>query len=348
MQDTMINRVLRVSPEQNELYRRNKSRIFIGVEGESLIDTILQQPQRPIEEYIDVAHRAIAQAGLDNSYGELRGMYGSQIGIFGATHLVTQNWLKDEDNNVYDLFISVDPDFEITGEPPVQILPTQSLENGLEGENPLVLSVDISDLIGPPMYDDANENSQMDDGQMQGGQGRVKDPNDGRLLENRQEGTHVDDGRQQSEPGAQGQVKNPNDGRLKENIEAGVHVDDTKAPAMAREGEPSDETQTKRGRVTSRFDRRLKTNRSMARRGTPTDDNDPPAGGGGQSGGGTAAAGGRGRTGQSGGGSGTKASANDNPTWADGRPRTIAAVKLDGTPRKKPGPQLGTKYKRAA
>jgi hypothetical protein len=438
MQDSLIARVLRVSPEQAELFRRNKSRIFIGVEGESLMDTILQQPSRPVEEYADVAHRAIELAGLDDEYGDLRAVYGTGIGASGSCHLVTTaGWLKDEDGNVFDLFISLDPEMEAIGTPPVSIIEAVSIENGLPGETPLILSADVGDLMAAPNYDETDQsgqdgsanisqmsdntgqnigqsqgNQQQDNNQSQGNnqasgnnqqqegnadlsnlgndertpgaQGQVKNPNDGRLKENRDAGVHIDGGDGQGgqqvapatgnstmgqntgsgnnsnsnndgdrQPGAQGQVKDPStDGRLKENIEQGVSKDNPQgnqqpANAMARQGQDNSEDAPRRGRVTNTFDRRLKGNRGMARR--PQTDDTPPSGGGasggamaGRSGGGNAPQARSGGAGRRGGGN--RAEAGSHGTWHDGTPRTVAPTRLDGTARRKPGPQRGTVY----
>jgi hypothetical protein len=432
MQDSMIARVLRVSPEQAELFRRNKSRIFIGVEGESLMDTILQQPSRPAEDYIDVAHRAIELAGMDDEYGELRAVYGTGIGAAGVCHLVsTSGWLKDEDGNVFDLFISLEAEMEPIGTPPVNIIDAISIENGLPGETPLIMTADVADLMSAPDFEDGqgqsgsanlndvqtgqndgNNDQQQSSGQQQdgqsnadrsnignddrtpGAQGQVKNPNDGRLKENRDAGVHIDGGDGQGgpqtapatgnstmqadnqnqgsgnnqgsgdgdrEPGAQGQVKDPStDGRLKENIEKGVSKDNPEgnqgaqqpANAMARQGQDGSDEAPRRGRVTNAFDRRLKGNRGMQRR--PQGDDTPPSGGGASGGGAPQARSGGGssgnaqRTGAGRRGGGNRAEGGFG-TWQDGTPRTVAPVKLDGTPRRKPGPQRGTVYtKRAA
>lgn len=339
-ENSRIRRVLLASPEQAELYRRGGSKIFIAVERESAIDTILNQSFRPMEEYIAAAQRAISYAGLNEDYGDISESFSNELGLFGGVCLETSSWLKNENDDVFDMIVSVDYQFEPIGEPPVKIMQLGDLDiqGSPQGERPLIMVGNIVDLtVGP-----------------EGIEGLTIDHQDGRTTddENRQTGSNRDE----SQPGMQGQVKHPEtDKRLAEHG-GGQHgqgrvTDPSTDQRLAENREPARREpiaarRTQRGRVTSPLDRRLKMNRQGpgAQRRSQNNDDDPTRPGG--AAGGSAGGGASGGAGRSGGsassGGGNKA---ELATWFDGRPRTIDAFKKDGvTPRKKPGPALGTRY----
>lgn len=348
--ESRIKRIALVSPVESELRKRGFSKIMITVENESAIDTLMNASVRPMQGYIDVSRRAIEYCLMQNvDYGEITPTYLNDAGNNGA-YLETSSWLTNENGDVFDMIISLDSRFEpeYDGLDLVTILRTDKptvLENAPQGERPLVLIADIEDLtmgIDDDQRDqnaiDQNENRQSgQDGGDVLGRGAVLDPeHDKRLKEN--------GGGDQG----QGQVTDPeHDGRLKGNEGDHAHSEEEREPVAARQPGADEPRGGGRGRVVNpEIDRRTRRNRAptAARRNTTGDDDRPNGGGAGGSAGSGGAAGGRGRQGAQGGrGSGAR---GEGSTWQDGRPRTVSAFLKDGvTPRKKPGPQIGAKYR---
>jgi hypothetical protein len=103
-----VTRVLAVSPEQSELIRRNYSRIFVAPAGESMIDAVLFQGQRPVENFMEEIARAIAHVGMKVEGGDIqiRHSFDSKVMMgFFSQLAVTNEWLEDEKGNVYDLIV---------------------------------------------------------------------------------------------------------------------------------------------------------------------------------------------------------------------------------------------------
>lgn len=207
-----IARVLLVSPEQSELFRRNRSRVFITFEGESLIDAVIHQMTTPIENFAETAARAIAAAGLNEDYGDMKPMYGPAAGSSSLVHLVTETWLKNEANDVFDVLITLDPVKADRSMPPVTMLNALPIFDSPAGENPMIMTISsISNL----MRQDDSEEIHAD--KITGGQGRVVSEMDGRLKNNRDQGVVLARRDQDRIPGARGRVVSKFDRRLKAN-----------------------------------------------------------------------------------------------------------------------------------
>jgi hypothetical protein len=98
-----VSRIMMVSPLQNEMLRRNRSRIFITTAGESVIDSVLFQGYRPIEEFIPAAIRAIEMAGLHDPTGDIvlqPAFEHNATAGFMQQHLVSRGWLENDNNEV--------------------------------------------------------------------------------------------------------------------------------------------------------------------------------------------------------------------------------------------------------
>lgn len=252
MRTQTVARVLMVSPHQNEMLRRNRSKIFIAPAGETAIDTILAQGVRPIGDYIEAATRAIISAGLHDPTGEidLRPAFNHNATAgFNQQHLVSTGWLQNSDREVYDLVIELELGVE-------DELPTINMKsfngNPIEGfnDNPLCIALDIQDLY--PMSDNNDV----------GGEPEIERQPGPRLVEvvghdqEQHNGSDAD-----RVPGAFGRVKSPEDGRLKVNRQT----------AMARRSQDrsDDNSGSNNGRMAGRpgrvkdpaFDFRLKSNR---------------------------------------------------------------------------------------
>jgi hypothetical protein len=158
-----VSRIAMISPLQNEMLRRNRSRIFITVAGESPIDSVLFSGQRPIEEFIPAAARAIYMAGLKDIAGETvltAAFEHTPAAGFMQQHLVSRGWLEDKDNNVVDLIVELDP--LPFGENIA--MKTSDAVNQIDGsnENPLVIFCGIEDLY--PQLDEAETGQRSRDG----------------------------------------------------------------------------------------------------------------------------------------------------------------------------------------
>ncbi len=229
-----VNRILLLSPEPSELSRRSGSRIFIAIAGESVIDSILFQTQRPMENYIEAAGRAISLSELTPWKAEsitLKPAFNPNVapGLF-QEHLIANDWVQDEQNEAYDVFIELQPHgfenlqplgFETVNSNPV---------NGYD-DDPLIFKVGIEEL-GPEL--DLSEtiehlNMQEPGDRVPGGMGRVKDAaTDRRLTQNREpqlesarlSQTRDDNNDQERQHGRPGRVRNPIfDMRRRENRE---------------------------------------------------------------------------------------------------------------------------------
>lgn len=189
-----VNRIMCLSPEQIEMSRRSGSRIFISIEGESILDTLLFQSQRPMENYIDAVARAIQLSelkALQSAEIALKPAYDPTIaqGLF-QQHLVANCWLADETTEVFDLYVELKPQgFENLQGLGYETINAKQID-GVD-DNPLIFKVGIEDL-GPEMdLSDVSEriNNMHTDvaEQVPGGQGRVRDPSsDRRLAQNRE------------------------------------------------------------------------------------------------------------------------------------------------------------------
>lgn len=241
-----VSRILMVSPEQNEMVRRNRSRIYITNARESVIDSVLFQGYRPIDDFVPSALRAITMAGLTDISGDLTLTaafeHGASAG-FMQQHLVSRGWLQDGDKNVVDLILEVELQTEMLPDINMKTFDAPYTIDG-SNENPLVIFCGIEDLY--PQLDDDN----IDQGQQEvaeqpqtealsdnngsgSGRGRVKDPeNDGRMKHNRDNamarqadqgstaGVTASTAAQGSTArmaGKPGRVARPWDGRLKHN-----------------------------------------------------------------------------------------------------------------------------------
>lgn len=191
-----VSRVLALSPEQNELMRRNFSRIFILPMGEGALDSILFQGSRSIENFIGPAARAVSEAGLKTSIDlQLRGAFDAKLPAGYQSFIKTNGWVQDEKGEVYDLYIELDLQGEEGELPNMETYDAQSIE-GMEFENPLCIKVGIEDLS--PQWETTNQDATVDETpkprmepeveRAGGGQGQVKNPEtDRRLKENRPE-----------------------------------------------------------------------------------------------------------------------------------------------------------------
>lgn len=267
-----VGRILLCSPPQNEMIRRNYSRIFIAPVGEGTIDSILFQGYRPIEGFADVAARAIQMASLHDASGSLElkpQVNPSVTGGFLQQFLASKGWLEDDQATVYDVWVEVLienedlPDVEMTtfnGKP-------------IEGysENPLVIAVDVAELS--PKYD-LNQDDDQNHVEEAFNNNQSSDDNDQGNNQGQSEmAGNVDEGGGQqetgannsdSQPGRPGRVKNPEtDRRLKQNRPQSE-------TAMARRSDTGNDGATaqsgrmagKPGRVRDPdFDMRLKRNR---------------------------------------------------------------------------------------
>jgi hypothetical protein len=202
-----VNRIVQLSPEQIELSRRSGSRIFIATMGEGMVDTILLQGQRPMENYMDAAARAISLARLQPFRAEsisLKPGFNPTVAAGMFQQFLSSNcWLQDENGEAYDLIIELEPH----GLENLQSIPFETLNSEpVEGyeDNPIIFKIGVEEL-GPEL--DTNEAArqiddmqpqlqtntqpqsnagQNDDDRSSGGQGRVKHPeSDGRLKQNR-------------------------------------------------------------------------------------------------------------------------------------------------------------------
>jgi hypothetical protein len=251
-----VSRIAMISPLQNEMLRRNRSRIFITVAGESPIDSVLFSGQRPIEEFIPAAARAIYMAGLKDIAGETvltAAFEHTPAAGFMQQHLVSRGWLEDKDNNVVDLIVELDP--LPFGENIA--MKTSDAVNQIDGsnENPLVIFCGIEDLY--PQLDEVETGNEVETAQ-------VEEPVE------QQVDTGASNGNGNGNGSGRGQVKSPTDGRLKVNRDA---------TAMARAGDQGEAAGAsvatgaqgstarmagKPGRVARPWDGRLKTNRFNA------------------------------------------------------------------------------------
>lgn len=248
-----VSRITMISPLQNEMLRRNRSKIFITVAGESMIDSVLFQGYRPMEGFIPAAARAIALAGLKDISGDLQLQpaydHNPSAG-FGLQHLVSKGWLEDKDSNVVDLIIELQL---VNDQLPNINMKTFDAPGQVDSnENPLCIFCGIEDLY-PQSYDDdqqtdgnqtevaqqpetqasGNDNQSSSSNGNGSGRGRVVDPeNDGRLKRNRENAmaraadqgsaagataATASQGSTARMAGKPGRVARPWDGRLKVN-----------------------------------------------------------------------------------------------------------------------------------
>ncbi len=198
-----VARILMISPLQNELLRRNKSRIFIAPTGEGVIDSVLFGGYRPIENFIDIATAAIAMAGLHDAAGDilLKPAFEHGANSIFQQHLLSTGWLQNDQSEVVDLIIEVNMAAED--------LPDINMKsfNGdqVEGydDNPLCIFCDIQDLYpqgvgNVDQYQGEDEVVQKTATQTEtenndsgsggpNGQGRVTDPSTDRRLKSNRE-----------------------------------------------------------------------------------------------------------------------------------------------------------------
>lgn len=254
-----IGRILLVSPEQNEMVRRNYSRIFIAPTGEGVIDSILFQSFRPVESFMGVAARAIQMAGLHSSDGELslKALSNPHVtGGFLQEHLITTSgWLENEDNVLYDMWIEVLPENEkLPGNLDITTYNAETID-GFENENPLVIAVDVENLQSHGASEDSEN---LDQNQTQNTDTTSQD-SDNSNQEKVDESASVE-----GSTGNRGRVTNPEtDRRLKRNR-------DNNGAAMARRDE-AEHSENNGGRMAGhpgrvkdrRFDFRLKQNRGI-------------------------------------------------------------------------------------
>jgi hypothetical protein len=135
-----ITRVLLISPEQNELLRRNRSRIFIYPHGESLIDALIFQSCRRLEDFIPDVQRAIEMAQLEDASNASQLMVIDSPNITGGMmqkHIVSNGWLKI-DHTVYDMVLEVAINGEVLPSPDIT---TMSIDESSDNahENPLII-----------------------------------------------------------------------------------------------------------------------------------------------------------------------------------------------------------------
>jgi hypothetical protein len=197
-----VNRILALSPMYLETSRRNFSRIYIVPTRESLIDSILFQGHRSMEEFIPAVARAISEAGLSVNSGvplQLKSVFDSNFGagVF-QSHIQASGWLIDNNADAFDLFVELDG-IDV-GELPEMITYDANISPESDIlENPLCIKLDI-EAITPSWEDmmvhgsDENQNSSSGGDQLaprhepevQSGKGQVKNPDtDRRLKENR-------------------------------------------------------------------------------------------------------------------------------------------------------------------
>jgi hypothetical protein len=182
-----VGRVLLVSPPQNEMLRRNYSRVFIAPIGEGTIDSILFQGYRPIEGFTDVCARAIKMAGLKDASGNftLRPQINPAVtGGFLQQHLISTGWLEDQNNTVYDIWVEVLIENEELPSVDMRTFNGQPVDGF--AENPLIIAVDVEELApkfslidvglhdeqldeSPEVVDESGQQAQGVDGQAQGG-----------------------------------------------------------------------------------------------------------------------------------------------------------------------------------
>lgn len=245
-----VSRILRVSPEQNEMSRRNYSRIFIVPTGEGFIDSVLFQKHRPLEGYMDVAERAIALAGLKDISGVngLRAIHSSVGAGFLQGHIATVGWLEADDTTIYDLIVEVIPEGEQLPEIDFPTSNASMVEDYLD--NPVIISAEKKDLAHIWSL-----SGDLDIGSARSPEAETQDEQ-----ANASENQTVD---ASSSAGQRGRVIRDDDKRLKKNRPGN-------GSAMARQAAPSDGDRTgdagrmagKPGRVRhSIFDGRLKANR---------------------------------------------------------------------------------------
>ena len=217
-----ISRIMLVSPDSAETIRRNHSRIFIWPKGESAIDAMIFQSQRPIEQFKELAGRAILMAGLSiDGQSEMElDVVDSRSTTSMQQHFVTRGWCVDDDSKIYDIIIEASLSRTDLGEIEISTL-DPVMDDINTGENPLIISVDVDDLVSledeeadeasnvvemkpkqettnesqpkqPPKQvaarrsqDDDNDGDENTEGRMKGKPGRVRHPWDGRLKQNR-------------------------------------------------------------------------------------------------------------------------------------------------------------------
>jgi hypothetical protein len=268
-----VGRVLLVSPPQNEMLRRNYSRVFIAPIGEGTIDSIIFQGHRPIEGFTDVCARAIKMAGLKDASGNfgLRPQINPAVtGGFLQQHLISTGWLEDQNNTVYDIWVEVLIENEDLPSVDMKTFNGQPVD-GFE-ENPLIIAVDVEELAPKfSLIDDGSQTSSStrtwamtrriagDQGQQAQGaddQGQGGDQNE-----------RSEEQRETAMARRPGRVTNPaTDRRLKQNR-------DQPSTAMARRSDTDNSGETSQsGRMAGRpgrvrdpsLDMRLKTNRMPA------------------------------------------------------------------------------------
>lgn len=203
--DFTVSRILSVSPEQDELIRRNHSRIFIVPARDNIINSILYSRARSNDDYTRAIGRAITEAGLKTSVGDLqlRTVFDSKFGsgVF-MQHFAANGWLVDDKREAFDLFIELEAFTHQTDLPEMETYDPVIIE-GHEEENPLCIKLDVENLF--PSFDNNEDEDRGDDEQMSddthvaqpahepevaamqngNGRGRVTSPDDRRLKENR-------------------------------------------------------------------------------------------------------------------------------------------------------------------
>jgi hypothetical protein len=159
-----VSRVLLVSPPQNEMIRRNFSRIFIAPVGEGAIDSILFQGYRPIEGFAEVAARAIQMAALHDATGSLAlkpQVNPAFTGGFLQQHLVSTGWLENKDNTVYDVWVEVLIENENLAEVDMKTYNGVPIDGF--SENPLIVAVDVAELAPKNILDTGLDEEQVEE-----------------------------------------------------------------------------------------------------------------------------------------------------------------------------------------
>lgn len=221
-----ISRILLVSPEKNETIRRNRSRIFVWPKGETAIDAMIFQAHRPIDQFRDLAGRAILMSGLaihqqetlELDIVETKTTTGMQ------QHFATRGWCHNEDGKVFDIIIEAT--FGNESVPTVDVNTLDPVLDGIEtGENPLIIEADVYNLSAQqeePSGDAEEANVVEVDfkGKVDNSASTNEEPAEETKAARRSDDSEDGDGNETTEgrmKGKPGRVKNPWDMRLKAN-----------------------------------------------------------------------------------------------------------------------------------
>lgn len=217
-----ISRILLVSPEENETIRRNRSRIFVWPKGETAIDAMIFQSHRPIDQFSELAGRAILMAGLT-----IHGQQSLELDIVDTMtttgmhqHFTTRGWCVNDEGKIFDIIIEAN--FSDIDLPTVDVNTIDPVLDGIDtGENPLIIEADVSNLH--PRYEEdsdvvADETNVVEMKQPSNSETTNEKPEIKKAA--RRSDSSDEDGDESTEgrmAGKPGRVKNPWDGRLKRN-----------------------------------------------------------------------------------------------------------------------------------